>query len=242
MTMISKVTVIIPVYNNKDDILNAINSVINQRYKNWELIIVDDHSKDGTYQLVNNFIKKKRDKRINLIRNMKNAGCYVSLNRGLKRASGDYITILGSDDTFHPNKLLIQANILDTEKNLVACDAYYKRQHLLSKYNDVTLMYRKNIINKIGYYDSVRFAADSEFKERIIKVFGLKRLKTIPSILYFAKIRPDSLTRSKKTGRSDIRLDYREKFKEWHRKQGCNIFMRFPIVKRPFNVNPIMLQ
>ena len=69
----SKVTVILPVYNNKNDVQKAIMSIINQTYKNWELLIINDASTDGT----ENILKKYSDNsNIKIINNEKNMGCY----------------------------------------------------------------------------------------------------------------------------------------------------------------------
>ena len=77
-----KVSVLLAVYNNKDDVLNAIQSIINQTHTDWELIIIDDCSMDGTNKIICDYISdKKLD--IKLIRNDKNCGVYVSLNNGL---------------------------------------------------------------------------------------------------------------------------------------------------------------
>ena len=236
----SKVTIITPIYNNKEDILDAINSVINQSYNNWEHIIIDDYSTDGLFVFLKEYISKHKLKRIKLFRNSKNRGTYFSINKAIKISDGKYITLLGSDDTFHIDKLSKQVALLDSYPNVMVTEAWYKRSDRLVKHNCATLMFRRLVINDIGYFDSVRFGADSEFKHRLMKYYKSRAFKTIPEVLYFAKIRKNSLTRSKVTGRRDVRLDYRDKFYKWH-KNSKDLFMSFPLKKRPFQVNPIML-
>lgn len=239
----SKVTIITPIYNNKEDIFNAIESIEKQSYKNWEYIIVDDCSTDGVYDLLNEYIEKKTNNgknKIILLRNKKNKGTYISINKALNVMTGDYFTLLGSDDTFHVNKLRKQVNLLDKNKNILVTDAWYKRNDILVKNNCATLMYRKKIINDIGYFDSIRFGADSEYKHRIYKYYGDHVFKKIPEVLYFAKIRIGSLTRSKITGKKNVRVEYKDNFYKWHR-SGKKLYIPYPIKIRPFPVNKIML-
>lgn len=234
------ISIIMPVYNDKENVLNAIDSIINQTYKNWELIIIDDCSRNGTYEKITKYIKKLNDKRIILKRNRKNLGCYVSMNVGLLKAKGKYITRMDSDDTMSSIKLEVQANILDNKNNIMCVESYYKRGDKLVICNCITMMFRKDVINTIGYYDSVRFAADTEFKYRMYKTYGLDSFYKIKKPLYFAKIRPDSLTRSAETGGKELRLEYKRRFQEWH-KSKRHVYMDFPLKERPFPVEDIML-
>ena len=95
------VSIIMPSYNTAKYIKNSIQSVINQTYTNWELIIVDDCSTDNTDEVVNGII----DDRIHYIKNEKNSGAAVSRNRALREAKGKWIAFLDSDDLWMPQKL-----------------------------------------------------------------------------------------------------------------------------------------
>ena len=239
-TNLSKVTVITPVFNNKEDIINAIESIRNQSYVNWEYIIVDDCSRDGTYQLINEYINKLKTNKIKIIRNAKNRGTYISINKAIKASDGIYITILGSDDTFHQDKLKKQVEILDNHPDIMMTDAWYMRRDILVKNNCATMMFRRQAIKEIGYFDSLRFGADSEFKHRLIKYYKKRALKRLQEVLYYAKIRPGSLTRSRVTGRKNVRVGYRDQFIKWHRESN-NLFIPYPMKNRPFQVDPVML-
>jgi len=94
-------SVIIPTYNRVEKLKKAINSVTNQTYKNWEIIIVDNHSKDGTKKMVKNYNNIKI--KIFLIKN--NGIIAKSRNLGIKKSKGKYLAFLDSDDYWHPNKL-----------------------------------------------------------------------------------------------------------------------------------------
>lgn len=95
------VSIIMPAYNSEKYISNAINSIIRQTYKMWELIVVDDCSTDGTVNVISNF----EDKRIHVLENERNSGASISRNRALREARGKWIAFLDSDDIWHPEKL-----------------------------------------------------------------------------------------------------------------------------------------
>lgn len=93
-------SIIIPSYNHEKYIGDAINSVINQTFQDWELIVVDDGSKDGSLDVVAQF----KDPRIKVL-TQANHDAPFTINRGLKEASGKYFAILNSDDLIEPDKL-----------------------------------------------------------------------------------------------------------------------------------------
>ncbi len=96
------ISVIIPVYNREAFLPTAVTSVLNQTYKNIELLIIDDNSKDETYFSILNFLK---DKRVSYYYLDKNFGVSYARNFGIKKAKGDYIAFLDSDDYWLPEKL-----------------------------------------------------------------------------------------------------------------------------------------
>jgi teichuronic acid biosynthesis glycosyltransferase TuaG len=97
------VSIITPLYGSRDFVLKAIQSVKNQTYTNWEMLIVDDCSNDGSIELVEKEISF--DKRIKLFKNKNNIGAGPSRNVAIKAASGKYIAFLDSDDIWHCEKL-----------------------------------------------------------------------------------------------------------------------------------------
>ena len=106
------VSIIMPSYNTGQYIGETIESVINQTYTNWELIIVDDCSDDDTDDVVKSYLG---DKRIRYINNEKNSGAAISRNRALREAKGKWIAFLDSDDLWMPEKLEKQIEFM--EKN-----------------------------------------------------------------------------------------------------------------------------
>jgi glycosyltransferase involved in cell wall biosynthesis len=95
-------SIVIPTYNRAHLISRAIDSVVNQTYKNWELIIVDDGSTDNTKELVENYYRK--DNRIRYVY-QENAERSAARNNGIEHASGEFICFLDSDDYYFPNRL-----------------------------------------------------------------------------------------------------------------------------------------
>ena len=107
-----------PVYNSSKYLDESIQSVIDQTYKNWELIIVDDESIDDSIEIINRYVGI--DSRIKLFQ-QKNAGQGKARNLGIIQSKGDLIAFLDSDDIWQVNKLLVQKNSFDTFK----CDLIF---------------------------------------------------------------------------------------------------------------------
>ena len=98
------VSIVVPVYNAANYIENTIEMVCRQTYKDWELILVDDASRDESTQIIENYIKNQ-GKRIRLIRKKVNQGAAVARNTGIDASSGRYIAFLDADDVWDPEKL-----------------------------------------------------------------------------------------------------------------------------------------
>ena len=112
------VSVIIPAYNRENTIERAVMSVLNQTYKDLELIVVDDCSKDNTVEV----LKSIEDDRLKIIELEKNSGACVARNVGIENAQGDYIAFQDSDDEWLLDKLEKQMAIFEKEKvDLVFC-------------------------------------------------------------------------------------------------------------------------
>jgi glycosyltransferase involved in cell wall biosynthesis len=103
------ISVIIPVYNGETTIQRTIESVFKQTVSDWELIVIDDGSQDSTVDILSQI----RDSRLKVF-SYPNAGQATSRNRGLAKASGDYIAFLDADDLWTPDKLEAQLNALQT--------------------------------------------------------------------------------------------------------------------------------
>ncbi|HCA9137714.1 glycosyl transferase family 2 [Klebsiella quasipneumoniae] len=99
----SKVSIYVSTFNRLDKLKRAINSVFAQDYDNWELLVCDDASSDGTENFMNSLILQ--DERVKYFRNNENRGACYTRNVGIKNATGYFITGLDDDDEFSPNRL-----------------------------------------------------------------------------------------------------------------------------------------
>lgn len=104
-----------PVYNGEKFLKDAILSILNQTYRNFELIIINDASTDSTMDVINSF----HDKRIKLLINSSNLGVAKSLNKGLKKAKGEYIARCDADDINLEKRFEIQVRFLEHNKDYV---------------------------------------------------------------------------------------------------------------------------
>ena len=95
------VSIIMPTYNSSKTVLESINSVLNQTYKNWELLITDDCSSDNTIDLISSV----KDERVRYFKLSANGGAGVARNNSIGQATGRYIAFLDSDDLWLPEKL-----------------------------------------------------------------------------------------------------------------------------------------
>ena len=186
-----------PCYNSDKYISYAINSILVQTYKNWELIIIDDFSNDNSVKIIEKFIIKSN--KIKLIKNKMNFGTYFSLNEGLKISNGNFITKLDSDDVFSPNKILYQLNFcINYNLDVCSCNVIRKYHKFYKKECNVSsILFSRKVFNKIGFYYNVRFDGDSEYYLRIERFFKIINLNIC---LYYARYRINSLTANNETG------------------------------------------
>jgi teichuronic acid biosynthesis glycosyltransferase TuaG len=146
------VSIITSLYNNEKFIACAIQSVLNQSFTDWEMIIVDDASDDNGAIIVDRFLQS--DHRINLIQLEKNAGAAVARNEGLERAKGKYIAFLDADDLWEPQKLRLQLEFMG--KNGYAFT--YTNYGIIDK-SDHVLKKRFNMPLRLSYTDLLKNTA-----------------------------------------------------------------------------------
>lgn len=116
------VSIIMPSWNTEKFIGKSIQSVINQTYQNWELLIVDDCSTDKTDEIVASF----NDERIRYFKNEKNSGAALTRNRAMREAQGEWIAFLDSDDLWMPEKLEKQIQFMTSNGSVLSYTEYEK--------------------------------------------------------------------------------------------------------------------
>jgi len=100
------ISIVIPCYNSSQTIERALLSIINQTYKDFEIILINDASSDNSLLLIQDYIVLHPELRIHLIQNSENRGPSYTRNIGWDNAKGDYIAFLDADDQWHPDKLM----------------------------------------------------------------------------------------------------------------------------------------
>ena len=118
------VSIIVPVYNAAAFICQTMEMVQAQSFQDWELILVDDCSKDNSVEVIKEYLKEKPDERIRLIQKEKNEGAALTRNRGIKEAKGTYIAFLDADDVWFSHKLQTQMEFMKREKAGFVFSAY----------------------------------------------------------------------------------------------------------------------
>lgn len=191
------VSVLMTIYNHEDFLKKSINSVINQTFKNWELIAIDNGSDDNSSEI----LRKIKDKRIKKKYLKKNIGRTKCLNLGLKFCKGKYIAILDSDDLARKNRIAFQLNRMKKNKSLWLTSSSYtkidSKNRILNKvvfnedlqerprrllYNNIiahsTVLYKKKLIQKTGNYPSkFQYAQDYAFYLKIFKNYNIEIVK-----------------------------------------------------------------
>ena len=142
-----KVDIILPTFNCSKYIEETLNSIINQNFKYWKLIIVDDASRDNTVELINKFLK---DDRINLIKLKKNKGAGFCRNLAIRISNSQYVAFIDSDDIWKSEKLNKQIAQMDN-KNL---DFTYTNYTPFKEINGTKQLKKNIILPKNFNYDS----------------------------------------------------------------------------------------
>lgn len=113
------ISVIMPVYNAEKYLDESISSILNQTFTNFEMIIINDSSKDNSLKIIKRY--QKKDKRVILIENKKNMGVSRTRNEALKISRGKYISIMDADDISFKDRLNIQFNFMEKNKDIFLC-------------------------------------------------------------------------------------------------------------------------
>ncbi len=225
------VSILMTAYNSSTYIKASVMSLLNQTYKNIELIIVDDASSDNTPDIMNTL--KQKDSRIKTIYLEENVGTYVAKTVALKHSTGVFVVCHDSDDFAHPLKIELQMKPLIEDETVVFTTSnwiriendgtYYARAvYPLLRLNPSSPLFRKKLVlERTGAWDLVRTGADSEFLARLKQVFGLKAMRSVKKPLTLGAHREESLMNASSTGycakgMSPVRLAYWEAWNSWH--------------------------
>lgn len=207
------VSIITPSYNSEKFIDQTILSVQNQTYQNWEMIIVDDCSKDMTVAIIKQFIAY--DDRIKLLQSDNNSGAGIARNLGVLKSKGDFIAFLDADDLWKPLKLEKQLQFLK-ENNFHFTFSFYDCIDEDGNLLNLRVNAPKNLsyfqlffcnfvgnltgIYEVNYFGKIAISSTRKRQDWILWLSILKKIKTAKPVqesLAFYRIRDHSLSASK---------------------------------------------
>lgn len=205
------VSIIIPSYNHEKYVEQAIMSIIDQTYRNLELIIIDDGSVDESPYVIKELVNKIDSSKKIIFEIQDNMGLSKTLNKAIRMANGEYIAILASDDMYLPNKIEECVNVLSNaesnvcavfsngfiiNENGVKMHQFYDNKHkkpwgknvykelLLGNWiAALSLLYRKSSLLECGLFDENLEIEDYDMLLRLAKIFELKYISK-PLVLY----------------------------------------------------------
>jgi len=225
------VSIIIPAHNTESLVEAAVGSLLEQTWRNVEILAVDDASTDGTLQKLERLAAK--DSRVKIISHSRNLGPYAARMTALAQAQGELVTCHDSDDWAHPQRIEKQAAPLVRHARVMATVSdwvrmaddgtfYVRKSWPLIHHNPASVMFRREpVLDRMGGFDLVRAGADSEFYERLKVVFGAGAVRRTKGILAVGSHRVGSLMNDPKIGvtnhvLSPSRLAYWEAWRHWH--------------------------
>lgn len=258
------ISVIMPAFNAEATLRHAAQSILEQTWRNLQLIIVDDCSSDATWEIAQQIAGQ--DSRVLALRNAANVGPYVSKNLALRLAKGEYVTGQDADDWSHPQRLARDIEpILASNGQLLAVLSGMVRMNSEGEFCRFSqigpfsidgarrvasislLIEAKYLRDVLGGWDSVRFGADSELIIRAEKIMG-DQFERLDHIGMFCLDLDTSLTNdpafgvSKVTGISPTRKEFRNSYSQWHTSiNKASARLPFPHIERKFKAPTAML-
>ncbi len=186
--MNAKVTIIVPVYNTADYLQKCIDSIKNINFDSYQVIFIDNHSNDGSYEI----LTKNYNKKFRIIKNKKNYGQSYSLNKAIRLAKSPYIAIMDSDDICLEDRIIQsykflknnreyalvagRSNIINEKGKLIAVRRFTHKPDLINcrifvdnPVSHTTIMFKTQIIKKLGgYCQNLKFAQDFDLISKIL--------------------------------------------------------------------------
>lgn len=209
------VSIVLPIYNGEKYMNLSIDSILNQTYKNWELIIIDDCSTDKTPEIAKAYSDK--DARISYYRNEVNLKLPRGLNRGFSLSKGDYLTWTSDDNLYYPEAIERMVNSLQTENTdfvFATCDVInqdgevveiikapknYKKAILGGNFVGACFMYTRKVYETIGEYNPDNFLVEDY--DYWLKIFAKFDVSNIQDVLYQYRWHDGALTSTEKKER-----------------------------------------
>lgn len=192
--LVPKISVIMPVYNCEMYIRQAVESILNQTFSDFELIIIDDCSTDSTLEI----IKSYKDCRINIVEKEQNTGLTNSIIQGVLLAKGEYIARMDGDDISMPGRFKTQLNFLENNPEIILCGSAVEiiGKNFISRYPTThemikiqlcfnasfyhpTIMTRRKVLTTNNYDKGFEPAEDYELWTRLVTIGKLANLDEV---------------------------------------------------------------
>lgn len=166
------ILVVMPIYNAKDTLAKAIESVLGQTYKNIHLVLVDDASTDGSFEIAKQYTY---DNRVTLLKNSVNRGAYYSRNAGIyfyRNENWGYFTTHDADDVSYPNRFDSIIKVFNNSSVNAVQDTFERKDFYTGRSQGSSLTiahaaFKRSVLDSIGYFEEVRFGGDWEYWARL---------------------------------------------------------------------------
>ncbi|QFJ54993.1 glycosyltransferase family 2 protein [Pseudobutyrivibrio xylanivorans] len=227
-----RVSIVLPTYNGSKFIGDSIKSIIAQSFKDWELIIVNDSSTDETGKIIEIFANK--DNRIHIVNNETNLKIPISLNKGFRIATGEYLTWTSDDNIYHIDALEKMYTFLENNKTeMMVCAKmkfisetgalqgesrlYQNENMLVNNAVGACFLYRREILKEVGEYDKEMFLVeDYDYWLRVYFRYG--SIGYINDVLYDYRMHSNSLSKTRyydvQKSNAQMKLKYLDKILE----------------------------
>ena len=222
-----KISVVMSVYNGILYLREAVESILNQTFTDFEFIIIEDGSTDSTWKILTEYADK--DQRVRLVKNEENIGLTKSLNKGLALAQGGYVARQDADDMSlperfekqvvlldkHPDVVLVSCNLelIDSEGRIIgkyqrACDpdlvAWYLQFYNRLAGHSQVMFRRETVVNWGGYCQTHRYSQDYELWCRLVRV---GKIAILPEVLLQQRIHNQSISVEKRSDQKAYSLN-----------------------------------
>jgi glycosyltransferase involved in cell wall biosynthesis len=204
-TLMKKLLIILPVYNEEKLVERAINSILNQTFQNFELYIINDCSTDNSLLKIKQYLDNDK---VKLINNTQNGGCFYSKNTGIQlmeKQNFDVYTTHDADDFSDSTRFEKIMNFFDNDNLLALQDTQIKIGNVAPEwhskpgdviYNHAHAFFSKKAFSIFGYLDNVLCGADTEYWHRVLKYVSINnkyKIKNFDELLYYAQVTDDNM-------------------------------------------------
>ncbi len=202
----TEVTVILTVYNRENYIKRCVDSIVSQKFRNWEIIAIDDGSQDNSYDILRCYASQLKN--INVIR-QENQKLAISRNRGIDLAESKYLTFIDSDDEYTDTHLEHRVKFMESNPNIdlihggtkIVGNQFVRDKNNPSKFIHLsecfiggTFFGKTEVFKKLNGFRNISYSEDSDFLERAEKLFNVQKVN-FDTYIYHRELQ-DSITNS----------------------------------------------